>query len=174
MINLRSRFVRLALVMTILPAMIMVIVGLMAVHKFDAQLESELKNQINDEVASLVEIHTEQGRIGLTNSIQMRIKMTPSQRSESYYKLTDLSGKLLVGNMSTNLPNGTSEVLTRVRTTELKGGEILSVGRSLGEKNKSINWLRSLFQKAVLFSIAMGLFIGAISAWLFKRRLHEN
>jgi len=175
MLNLRSRFVRLALVMAIVPAIIMAAVGGFAVHQFDRQLTAELKTQINEDIASLVEIYSVQGADALILSVNMRSKLTPSNGAVPSYSLTQAA-------LPSDKSLGADRLLksayvlegnTLTRQTVLKNGEILSVGRSLDAKTQAISHLSVVFLGSVVLCVILGLLVGLVAAELFRRRLRQ-
>lgn len=171
MINLRSGFVRLAILMTLLPALIIAILGAFTVQKVEAQLNAEIRNQVNDDIANLVEIYTQSNVAGLQDAIIARLAMVPSNRALSYYHLQDTQNKTIGGNYVSSSPQNRSQLY--MRETTLRGGERLSAGRSYDSKNKTVRGLKTLFIQGVIISLLLGMITGIFSALNFHKRLKQ-
>ena len=179
---LSSYFFRLALLVAILPVLVMGAALLWTYNYTEAQLRTERANQINDDIAALVEIYTDQGQGALVRSIENRLSLVPKTRARAHYALVgqnknklagDLTGQVLVNTDYTRFIDW--QVLDTkpliVRATPLRGGEILHVARNDEIRQRTLARLRRTFFLMTLATLGLGLLAGFLASYVFKRRI---
>ena len=179
---LSSYFLRLALLVALLPVLIMGGALWTTYQTTAAQLRVEATNQISDEIASLVEIYVGGGPEALTRSINNRVKLTPETRARMHYGLMDTGGTRLAGNVSlaytrndnyAQFIDGTGSEFGPVimRATPLRGGEVLHVVRSDRNRLDLLARLKTKFITLAFVTLALGLFAGFWTSRIFRRRI---
>ncbi len=177
-----SYFFRLALLVAVLPVMIMGLALLWTYNSTSAQLRTERVYQINDDIAALVEIYTDQGQAGLVTTIENRLKFVPNTRSRAHYALVDAQGSTLAGDLAGEIISNRDyaqfidwkdEALASliIRATPLRGGEVLHVARNDEIRQKSLSRLRTTFAATAFLTLLLGLLAGACASYIFKRRI---
>lgn len=179
---LSSYFFRLAMLVALLPVLIMGGALTWTYNSTASQLRDERVYQINDEIAALVEIYTDQGADGVARSIDNRLKLIPKTRARAHYALVNIGGDKLAGDLGgAVLGNddyaqfvdwrGADNVPLIIRATPLRGGEILHVARNDETRQKTLARLRTTFALMALATFGLGLFAGFMASAVFKRRL---
>ncbi len=179
---LSSYFFRLALLVAILPVLIMGGALTWTYGSTATQLRTERVHQINDDIAALVEIYTDQGRDGVAKSIDNRLMLIPKTRARAHYALVDKAGNKLAGDLGgsiignadytsfTDLKDEQNAPLI-MRSTPLRGGEVLHVARNDEIRQATLARLRDVFTAMVLGVLGLGLLAGALASYIFKRRI---
>ena len=178
---LNSYFARLALLVAALPLLIMGGALSWTYQSTAAQFRAEHINQINDDLAGLVEVYAVFGPEGLTRAINNRLALTPSARARAHYALSR-EGIILAGDMPENvLKNDDYVQFTNwtfadnmpmlVRSTPLRGGEVLHVARNDDIRQNMLAKMRRAFVWLALLTLGLGLLAGAFASRMFKRRI---
>lgn len=172
----RSVFTRLTVSLTLAPAIIFTVISAWSAWQSHADLTGEIKNQINDDMASLSEIYIEQGPTDVSASIVQRLSLSPLNRAGAHYLFKSNANQILSGDLTRPISDAASLTQAITFTTEnfgdvtarqtiFKGGETLIVAR----ENKALkaSLLKSvktyLAGLAVLLGLAYLLARGAIS-----------
>lgn len=177
-----SYFFRLALLVATLPVLIMGGALTWTYNSTATQLRTERVNQINDDIAALVEIYTDQGQRGVVASIDNRLNLIPKTRARAHYALMDKQGNKLAGDLGGQVTSNVDyisfidwkdeqEAPLIVRSTPLRGGEILHVARNDEIRQVTLARLRKAFVAMVLATLGLGLLAGALASYIFKRRI---
>lgn len=179
---LSSYFFRLAVLIAVLPILVMGAALAVSYTSTATQLRHERIYQINDDLAALVEIHTDQGKAGLIHAIENRLQLTPETRARAHYALTDADGTKHAGDLKGAIlgnQNYTTFIDWKkqtgapliVRTTPLRDGNILHVAREDGIRQKALAQLRKTFSLMALATLALSICAGIFASHIFKRRL---
>ena len=174
-------FARLALLVALLPLLVMGGALGWTYKSTSAQLRAERINQINDDIAALVEIYTDSGQAGLLKAVENRLKLTPKSRARAHYAVTqkteklagDLSGAIIKGRDYTQFIDwqGAGDSPMIVRSTPLRGGEILHVARNDDIRQNLLAKMRKTFMGLALLTLMLGTGAGLYASRVFKRRI---
>ena len=170
---LRSRFVRLALAMALLPTLVVAVVATVGLARLDRQLTRAYDLRLGDEIAALSEAFAREGLPGLDRMISARRAMHPSERDPVIYAVLENGAPLSVGDHSLRGdPSGFVEVDGhRLRETPLSPTTDLIVASATTERRAALRDARRDAILAVLACLLLGLLLGALSARRFAARL---
>ena len=172
---IRSRFVRLALAMAVLPALVMMIVGGFTFHRIDTQLTRAYDLRLNDEIAALSESLTEDGPAGLQRIVMARMAMYPQNHDRVFYGVYQDGNQKIIGKLP--IQGATDGFIEaggkRLRVTPLSDRVTLAVGTTTADRDDVLRGiLRDLFI-AALACLGLGLILGLLAARRFESRLRD-
>ena len=178
---LSSYFVKMALLMTLLPMLVLAAALVTTYQSTSSQLRTETIHQINDEIAGLVEIYADQETSGLLRTIEYRQKLIPKSRARTHYAVVNNDGNIIGGTLSKDsvksgdharfVDLNIDQVPLILRSTPLRGGEVLFVARDDLIRQDTLRNLRKqyLIWGAAAFMLAM--MMGLFAAWFLRRRI---
>ena len=171
-------------------AVVSTIVVLLAVLGFasavligaERDARADLARTIDTDITGLTDIMVQGGARELQRRIADRTDVQTSSGPSAFYRLSDAAGVQLAGNLSATPPSGgaTSTILEVdnamdgrlvIRTTRLRGGLTLAVGRSLDPLTASIAGLRWRFAWLALIAAAWSMIVGSLAARQLSRRV---
>ena len=168
----RSVFDRLTWRLTLGTALVFALGALLALWLARHALANALDAEIDADIAALVETFATGGEGGLTDAVERRLALTPSDRARPIYGLRNGSGDWVIGNVS---PEQLAEVPQvrpaelvvdgtrfRVRSTALRGNATLLVGRATDRMDAL------LLRLGLIFALALGA-ASALAALIAKR-----
>lgn len=141
-----------------------------------------LTQAIDTDLAGLIDIHAAEGAQGLAQRMTERLDLAPTAAERPWYRLASANGQRLAGNL-TQAPEGNpalSPVTTltapngqpiRVRVTTLRGGLLLTVGRSEAAFKRSLGQVRLLFAASLAVMVGCAFLIGCYGAHTLRRRV---
>lgn len=174
--------VRQAIVSTIVVLLAVLGFAIAALVGAERDARADLARTIDTDIAGLTDIMVQGGAQELQRRIADRTEVQSSAGPEAFYRLTDASGARAAGNLS-GAPRSdaaTSAIAEvdnpadghlLVRTTRLRGGLTLAVGRSLAPLEASIAGLRWRFAWLALIAAAWSMIVGSLAARQLSRRL---
>jgi signal transduction histidine kinase len=174
--------VRQAIASTIVVLLAVLGFALAALVGAERDARADLARTIDTDIAGLVDIMVQGGGQELQRRIVDRTDVQNSAGPEAFYQLSDPSGARLAGNLSARPMSGgaTSAMLDvdnptngrlLVRTTRLRGGFTLTVGRSLGPLTASIAGLRWRFAWLAMIAATWSMIVGSLAARRLSQRL---
>ena len=172
---IRSRFVRLALAMAVLPALVMMIVGGFTFHRIDTQLTRAYDLRLNDEIAALSEGLTKDGQAGLKSIVKARMSMYPQNHDRIFYGVYQDGNQKIIGELPIqDFTDGFIEAGDkRLRVTPISDRVTLAVGTTTTDRDATLRGvLRDLFI-AALACLGLGLILGLLAARRFESRLRD-
>lgn len=172
---IRSRFVRLALTLAVLPALVMMIVGGFTFHRIDTQLTRAYDLRLNDEIAALSESLVEDGQAGLKRIVKARMAMYPKSHDRIFYGVYQGGDQKIIGELP--IQGATDGFIEagdkRLRVTPLSDRVTLAVGTTTTDRDATLRGvLRDLFI-AALACLGLGLILGFFAARRFESRLRD-
>ena len=170
---IRSRFVRLALAMAVLPALVMVLVGGLTFHRVETQLTRAYDLRLNDEIASLSESLANEGRSGLEQSVKARMAMYPQNQDRFFYGVYRDNAQRIAGDLPLQ---GVTESFVergakRLRVTPLNDTITLAVATATTDRDATLRVVLRDLLLAVFTCLALGLMLGFLAARRFEARL---
>ena len=172
---IRSRFVRLALAMAVLPALVMMIVGGFTFHRIDTQLTRAYDLRLNDEIAALSEGLIKDGQDGLKRIVKARMAMYPQNHDRIFYGVYQDGNKKIIGELPIrDVTDGFIEAGgKRLRVTPLSDRVTLAVGTTMTDRDATLSGvLRDLFI-AAFSCLGLGLILGILAARKFESRFRD-
>ena len=172
---IRSRFVRLALAMAVLPALVMMIVGGFSLHRIDTQLTRAYDLRLNDEIAALSESLAKDGQDGLKRIIKARMAMYPQNHDRVFYGVYQDNNQKIIGEMPIQyVTDGFIEAGDkRLRVTPLSDRVTLAIGTTTTDRDATLRRvIRDLFIAAIA-CLGLGLILGLFAARRFELRLKD-
>ncbi len=171
---LRSRFTRLAFVMTLVPTITILILGAFSYQRMYAQLSIAYDLRLNDEIAALTLIYSQGGKTALVDAINQREAMYPSERDRISYRLFVDQVDLINAAPFVDATTGFVEYeKLRGRVTPLGENVLLGISTNTFTRQKA---LLSLFQDtalAVFICIIISGLFGILAARNFAQRFRE-
>lgn len=142
---------------------------------------SALQQTIDTDIAGLVDIYATQKAEGLTKTIEARLDLAPMEAEQSLYLLRDAEGQILVGNVAVwpALDAAKSEAgrvtlsgeSALARTTQLRDGYQVLVGRQDARLNAMLMQVGLLFLGALALLIAASVWIGHMASVRLRQRV---
>ena len=177
----RSIVVDQALVSTAVMLIAILLLGIAAIKTVSQQERTALSNTIDTDIAGLVDVLAQGGPAELARRINDRTAFAATGSPAAYYRLTNAKSGLLTGNLGrppavdasvsplTAISVEGDDVL--IRTTRLRGGYVLIVGRSLAPTTAVLDGLARLFLLAAIPAALLSFFTGPLLARRLQRRI---
>ena len=173
--NLRSRFVRLAIILTVLPVLILTGIGGLSHALVKDQLSAEIQRRISDEIATFAETYAQDGLSGIEGLIASRNAMIPSQSDRLSYQVYDAetpregSAPAEEAQFTAGGFKETGELI--FRRTPLSPQVDLLVSSTTQSRDRSLKTIRNIFLLAIASCFLMSLIIGTLTSRGLSRRL---
>jgi signal transduction histidine kinase len=181
---LHSIAVRQAVVSTIVVLLAIMGFATAALVSVERNGRADIVRLIDTDIAGLADIMVQGGSLELQHRIADRTELENAAAPRPVYCLRDASGHRLAGNLATLPPLGAAISAVNevwdgaqghfvVRTTRLRGGLTLTVGRSLAPLQASIDGLKRTFTWLALITSALPIGIGYLMARRLAQRLGQ-
>lgn len=170
---LRSRFIRLAIVMAVVPTVIMIMVGTLTYKRMHTQHTSAYDLRLNDEIAILATVYSASGEEALLQLVLQRMTMYPTLQDQITYGIFIKQENILNDKFAfTQATNGFMEDdLQRFRITPLDADVSIAIGTSTTGRSRALATLTGDLLFAVLVCLVVSAVLGFLSARGFASRL---
>lgn len=178
----QSLFSRLTLRLTLVPIVVFSLIMVWSGVRTQNTLRQELVNQINDEMAALSEIYISSGVESVSAAIVQRLTLSPLTRAGAHYKFVARGGDILAGDFVAN-SDETSDITKVIafsdqdfgsllmRSTVLKGGEILTVARETDAQGRALRGALWDYFIGVSAILILSLLFVSLSIRRLRKRL---
>lgn len=170
---LRSRFVRLAIVMAIVPTVIMIMVGALTYERMHKQHTRAYDLRLNDEIAILATVYSTSGEEVLLQLVLQRMTMYPTEQDQITYGIFIKQENVLNNEFAfRQATNGfVDDGLQRIRVTPLDEDVSIAIGTSTSARTKALSALMGDLLIAVFVCLILSTILGFLSARGFASRL---
>lgn len=178
----RSVFTRLALALIMLPALIFTLVSAASGWQTLTEMRREIVNQINDDMASLSEIHLDDGAAAVDLAITRRLDLLPLNRAGAHYRFETSGGAQRAGDLDsgtaataslsapTTGDSATYGPLT-LRATVFSNGDRLVVARENDAIRVTTARLTRNYGLGLLALLAVSALVTFLSIGRLRRRI---